>query len=223
MTKRDSYIVFLNNRYNKRDSEFYLKLIRGKTTIAADGGVRFFLKNKIKPDILIGDFDSAPKLTKQFKEGIEIIEYPVRKDKTDSQLAVELALERGAKTIDLVGALSVGEIDHTLSNILLLKLIKEKSRRKKTKVTARILNRLTKIMLLEDETAVIEGKKDDYFSVIPLSGGAKIEYEGMSYPAPKGKLVVGDSLPLRNRLLKNRTEVTARGTMLAVVSSGVKN
>ena len=223
MTSRNSYIIFLNNRYHKRDFDFYRKLLRGKVTVAADGGVKFFLKNKIKPDILIGDFDSAPRLSADYKKGIEIIAYPERKNKTDSQLAVELAIERGAKAIDLAGALSVSEIDHTLSNILILKLIKDMAHRKKRRVDVRIISPTTKIILLENETMVIDGNKGDYFSVIPLSGGAGIEYEGMSYPAPAGNLILGDSLPLRNRLLKKRTEVTARGTMLVVVTSGAKN
>ncbi len=222
MSKKSAYIVFLNNRYDKEDSPFYLKRLRGKTTIAADGGIRFFKMNKIKPDILIGDFDSSPRLAKEYLEEIEVINYPVRKNKTDSQLAVELAVERGAKSIEICGALSTDEIDHTLCNIFLLKLLKSMAKKHRRRIEARIVTPDSTIILLENETRIIEGIRGDYFSVIPLTGGGRVGYAGMAYPPPPGALQVGDSFPLRNRLMKRRTEVTAKGAMLVVIGSGAK-
>ncbi len=125
MKSLSKYIIFLHNKYPANDNKFYLKRLKSCTTVAADGGVRFFKKNNLKPDILIGDFDSAPKLSVEYLKEIEVIRYPSRKDKTDSQLALELAMERGAKDIEICGAVSDSEIDHSLANIFLLILVAE--------------------------------------------------------------------------------------------------
>ena len=63
MKKLDKYILFLNNKYLSNDKDFYLDNLKSKTTVAVDGGIRFFLRNRIYPDLLIGDFDSTPPMS----------------------------------------------------------------------------------------------------------------------------------------------------------------
>ena len=52
--------------------------------IAADGGYNHLLNLDIKPDIVLGDFDSLGFVP----ETSEIIKHPVKKDDTDTLLAV---------------------------------------------------------------------------------------------------------------------------------------
>lgn len=83
--------------------------------IGADRGYLTLVENQIKPDIAIGDFDS-------YKGKIQcenIIKYPVKKDFTDSALAIEKAMSMGYKKIVVYGAIG-GLLDHTLANIALL-------------------------------------------------------------------------------------------------------
>ena len=83
--------------------------------IGADRGYLTLVENQIKPDIAIGDFDS-------YKGKIQcenIIKYPVKKDFTDSALAIEKAISMGYKKIVVYGAIG-GLLDHTLANIALL-------------------------------------------------------------------------------------------------------
>lgn len=83
--------------------------------IGADRGYLTLVENQIKPDIVIGDFDS-------YKGKIQcenIIKYPVKKDFTDSALAIEKAISMGYKQIVVYGAIG-GLLDHTLANIALL-------------------------------------------------------------------------------------------------------
>jgi len=83
--------------------------------IAADRGYFHCVNNNIKPDVVIGDFDS-------YNGEIDcdnIIRYPVKKDYTDSKLAVEYAILKGYSTIHIYGAIG-GHLDHTLANISLL-------------------------------------------------------------------------------------------------------
>lgn len=80
--------------------------------IAADQGYDVALSLGVTPDLVIGDFDSrgeAPDVE-------DVIRLPIRKDDTDVQHAVELALERGYHDFILYGAVG-GKLDHTMANI----------------------------------------------------------------------------------------------------------
>ncbi len=224
MKKTEKYILFLNNRYSAKDNSYYLKNLKGKTTVAIDGGIRFFIKNKIRPDILIGDFDSAPKLSNKYLKNIEVIRHSAKKDKTDSQLAVELALDRGANNIEICGALSNSEIDHTLGNIFLLELVnKFKSKRKKNQpdLSATIIDAAKKIFLIKNESVEIKGKPGDFISIIPLEDSCFVDFGGLAYPPPPSsrKLLVGDSLTLRNRFKNKRARIEVSGKFIIVAYS----
>ena len=133
------YILFLSNRYTSKENLFYLGLLPGRVKVAVDGGVRFFLKNKVIPDILIGDFDSSPPLSEKYRSNVETIIHRREKDKTDAHLALELAMKRGAKEIIICGAISVDEIDHTLGNIFLLQQVNDFNRCHNKNINAEIL------------------------------------------------------------------------------------
>ncbi len=224
MAKSDGkYILFLYHRYSARDNAFYLRMLRGKTTIAVDGGVRFFRKNKLTPDILIGDFDSSPRLPKTYLERIEVITHPARKDKTDCQLALELALVRGAREIDICGAVSVTELDHTLGNILLLELAHRIGKKHGRDSIVRLVSPHWTARLVVDNTVTFQGSPGDILSLVPLSAGCRVDYTGLDFPAPETTLPVGGSLTLRNRFVSRRARVTIRGRLLVIVSRERKN
>ena len=62
--------------------------------IACDGGVRHLQKLGIKPDVIIGDMDSIEpaQLASYSAQGVKIIKYPANKDFTDTELALDYAL-----------------------------------------------------------------------------------------------------------------------------------
>lgn len=83
--------------------------------IAADKGYEQLKKSGYRPNVVIGDFDSyVGKINCE-----NIIKYPVKKDDTDSALAVEYAINHGYKNIVIYGAIG-GTLDHTIANISLL-------------------------------------------------------------------------------------------------------
>ena len=83
--------------------------------IGADRGYLVLEKNGIKPNVVIGDFDSY--------EGEivcdNIIRFPIKKDFTDSELSIKYAIENGYKNIKIYGAIG-GALDHTIANLSLL-------------------------------------------------------------------------------------------------------
>ena len=72
--------------------------------IAANGGLSNLLKIGMKPDIVIGDMDSTSLNRWVNEKQIEFITYRVEKDKTDTELAIELAIEgmHGGRKVDYI-------------------------------------------------------------------------------------------------------------------------
>ena len=85
--------------------------------IAADGGLRHTQTLGIRPDVILGDFDSlgyAP-------EGANV--FPVEKDDTDAMLAVRRGLAMGCREFLLYGSLNGPRLDHTIANFQTLQYL----------------------------------------------------------------------------------------------------
>ena len=80
--------------------------------IACDRGYAYAERLGIVPDLIVGDFDSAP----QPETDIPIELLPTRKDDTDTMRAARRAIERGYKNIAVCCAFG-GRLDHTMANI----------------------------------------------------------------------------------------------------------
>ncbi len=79
--------------------------------LCADAGYTLAQRVGVKPDLVLGDFDSA-----ESPEGLKAIRYPVEKDDTDTMLCVRWALENGYRRILLVGGLG-GRFGHSMANV----------------------------------------------------------------------------------------------------------
>ncbi len=91
--------------------------------IGADQGAYILAKNEIPFDLAVGDFDSVSKSELEHikKYAKNINEYPIKKDYTDTHLAIIIAQEQGYDEIVIYGGL--GErLDHTFANVHLLTL-----------------------------------------------------------------------------------------------------
>lgn len=100
--------------FNKKD---------GDLVIAADGGFLYLKNIGLKPDIVLGDFDSLGYVP-EF-DG-KIIKHPVMKDDTDTMLAVKTGLEMGFERFVLYGCAG-RRLDHTLANLQALSYIANNS------------------------------------------------------------------------------------------------
>jgi len=92
--------------------------------IAADGGYTNLQKLGIKPNLLIGDFDSLDVIPK----GEKIIQLPKEKNDTDTIYAVKLGIDKGYKKIVIYGGIG-GRLDHTIANIQTLAYIAKQGAR----------------------------------------------------------------------------------------------
>ena len=111
----------------RSDSGALTWLDRCDRIVCADGGARHLRRLGRLPDLLVGDLDSAQPddVAWMTRQGVELHQYPVAKDATDSELAVLAALEfldkqadRVAQELVLLGAFG-SRPDHVLANQLL--------------------------------------------------------------------------------------------------------
>jgi thiamine pyrophosphokinase len=91
------------------------ELVRGaRLVIAADGGARHAAPLGLTIDLWVGDFDSSDDLSLSAPRQT----FPPEKDKTDLELALDIAKERGATRALVLGAFG-GRFDHALAIALM--------------------------------------------------------------------------------------------------------
>lgn len=141
--------------------------------ICADGGYVHAQKLGIIPDVWLGDGDSLVGVEVKAKEKQV---FPVKKDYTDTDLAVMEALKRNFNEIVIIGALG-GRLDHEFSHFCLLKKILDKGAKG---VLVNEKNEIT--MEKESFTVVPDGRK--YISFFPFGGDVEnFTVKGLCYEA----------------------------------------
>lgn len=183
--------------------------------ICADGGVRHAFALGLTPDLVIGDLDSAgPVLAAEVQaRGIPIRRMPVEKDQTDTHLAVEEALARGAGEILLVGATG-SRLDHTLSNLLLLPVISRRA-------DVTILDSSNIIQVLRPGVRLrVQAVPGSYLSLVPLTPEVTgVEVQGVKWPLHDATLRWGESLGVSNVILGEAAEVAVQQGCLLVIQA----
>lgn len=96
-----------------------LRVEDGDLLIAADGGYDILTKAGYKPNILIGDLDSIAKTP---SDDTEILKFDVRKDDSDTLLAIKYGMSKGYKNFTLYGVIG-GRLDHTVASLQALAYI----------------------------------------------------------------------------------------------------
>ena len=179
------------------DVDFLISYIKNTDLfICADGGARYARVLSVKPDVLLGDFDSLDEDTLNYFKtiGTKIFRYPVAKDYTDTQLAIDKAIEMGSNEMVLLGVIG-SRLDHTLANISMLYYLYERG------VKAEIVNENNRIILLKGKN-VLKGKKGGTISFIPFLGDVKkITLRGFYYNLDEAELPKDISLGISNIFL----------------------
>ena len=186
--------VFLDGDYG--DPAWYRALAaRAGIVLAADGGARFLIGAGVRPDAVIGDFDSLGEADTErlLAQGVELLRHPVRKDVTDGELAVDEALRRGAGELALAGA--TGALDHTLGHLAILRRLAARG------VAARLVApRLAATVLVSPAAATLAAPAGTRVSLVPLGADARVTLSGLEYPLHAGVLPADACLGLGNHV-----------------------
>ena len=184
------------------------KIPDGAFVIAADGGLAHLYKNRVKPDVLLGDFDSLDlseicgsakrcnfadcKELKEFLSGTEILTYPCEKDDTDMRLSYKVGLSNGCDEFHIYGG-SGGREDHTFANYCLLLEAKNDGNR------AFLYGNHYKITVVKNEKINLFGKVGKTVSAFAFGSSAEgVSIKGLKYEAENLSLSAYSSLCVSN-------------------------
>ena len=179
--------------------------------IGVDGGSRHLRPLDVRPHLAVGDMASIPQnLLQDYRQaGVELHLHPPKKDATDLELALELALARGATRISILGGTG-GRLDHTLGNLFLL------SRCLPAGVPARIMDQ-EQCVHLTDQSLTISGAIGDTLSLLPATPEAcGVSLSGLEYPLSDATLTFGTSWGMSNVFVETQATVTLRSGRLFV-------
>ncbi|MBQ2184968.1 MAG: thiamine diphosphokinase [Lachnospiraceae bacterium] len=161
--------------------------------VYCDGGLKHMEKLGVKPNLIVGDFDSHenPHMDS------ETIVLPCEKDDTDTCHALKVCIERGFKDFLFIGC--IGErMDHTMGNVSLLIMLKEKG------LSGIMLDDYSEISIVKDEECIDDSFS--YFSLITLSDISEgITIKNAKYPLENASLKSGFQLGISNEVIKGKT------------------
>ena len=188
--------------------------------IAADGGASALERLSRRPDLLVGDLDSADAGLVQRLEaaGVEVRRHPTDKEATDTELAVDAALVAGATEVVILGALGGRRLDHELANLLLLADAHLGS------IDTRIVHGPTTTRLLPGgRTARLAGAPGGLVSLLPIGGDAVgVTTAGLRWTLDGATLPLGASRGVSNEILTIPASVSLEHGQLLLVETDME-
>lgn len=165
--------------------------------IAADAGYAHARRLGLEPDLLLGDYDSAPRPP----AGARTLCLPAEKDDTDTHYAARQALARGADEVVILGGLG-GRLDHTLANLQTLIFLAQRGAHA---VLADVDDEITALL---PGTHTVPARRDWYLSVFSAGGCARgVTLEGLKYPLQNATLTHAFPVGVSNEFLGARAVV----------------
>lgn len=187
----------------------------GSRKICVDGGIRHFKELGIDPDTIIGDLDSADReFVEYFKSrGAEVLKYPSKKDKTDTEIAVEYAAESGASEILLLGSTG-SRIDHMMGNISLLHRLKARN------IEAKIVDEGNEIRIISGKCEMKRDGNYRYVSLIPYGGEVNgVTLRGFEYELTGHDFSASDTLGISNEIAGEKAYISIDSGEMMLIRS----
>ena len=174
--------------------------------IGVDRGLKFLYDHEIKPDYIVGDFDSVPKgLVDYYREeaDVPIREFNPVKDASDTEIALRLCLGLNRKEIWILGGTG-NRIDHLWANIQCLQIALDAG------ADARIVDSHNQIRLLDKGiTLKREEAFGKYFSLFPMELPVDaLTITGAKYPLKNHFLKPDDSLCVSNEFELDEVKIS---------------
>lgn len=175
------------------------ELLDNKLVIACDGGLWHIDKLGIKPDVLIGDFDSVSvELLEKYKD-VKRLTYPTDKNYTDTELAIKYLCEIGIKGGTMYGATG-GRLDHTFGNVYLLKKAYEWG------FDLVIKDNIQEVYFIKNQKKLYS-QSGRYLSILPLDDVKCGASCGLKYQLNNLKFSIGDTLSISNIVIEEEVEI----------------
>lgn len=174
--------------------------------IAADGGLKHTQALGIRPDVILGDFDSLGFVPEDSRV------FPVEKDDTDMMLAIRLGLERGCREFFLYGGMDGPRLDHTVANLQALSYLTEHG------AFGWLIGRDYIATCLKNGRLIFPAEAEGILSVFCQgSDAAGVYLRGLQYPLTDTALSAHFPLGVSNHFIGQEATVEVRqGTLLCL-------
>ena len=182
--------------------------------IVVDGALEVTHRLQLQPDYIVGDFDTVDQSLLECYDKKIIFRHPPEKDQTDTELAIETALQAGCESVLFFGATG-SRLDHSLANIFLLQSLLKQN------VSAAILNENNKLYL-KNKSFSIERKHayGDFFSLLPLTETVEqVTLKGFKYPVQSLTFYREQTLGISNEITEEEAIVEFTKGIFIVVES----
>ena len=177
--------------------------------IFCDSGLRHQEGLGVRPDLIIGDFDSWEDPHAQ----VETIVLPRAKDDTDTVFAAKEAVKRGFDDFLLIGAMG-GRLDHTLANVYCLLWLRNRG------ASARAADDWSEMtVILPGETAEIPPSYP-FFSLVSIKGDASgVTVKNALFPLEDGVITSEYQYAVSNEPLPGKTALVTltSGALLLIM------
>ena len=178
--------------------------------IAADSGYAYCEKEHLRPDLVVGDFDSLG-FVPDFPD---IVQMPVEKDDTDTLHAIRIGLAKGYRRFAIYGGTGGKRADHTLANIQCLLFLHRHDAR------GVIFGKDIVFRGIFNETISFSTDAKGDLSVFCLDGEAHgVTIQGMKYELTDATLTSDFPLGCSNSFLGTASSITVNNGSLILVYS----
>lgn len=185
--------------------------------IAVDKGLEALHALNITPNHIVGDFDSVNQtILAYYQNHSGVIQHPYqpKKDNTDTDIALNLAIDLQSSHITIIGALG-NRMDHSLANIHILVNALE------AHIPCEIIDTHNRIYLVNNSHNI---KKEEaygkYISLIPLTSLVEgLTLTGFQYPLANATLSFGKSLGVSNEITNTTASIQLKKGILIVIES----
>jgi thiamine pyrophosphokinase len=196
------------------DKRFLREIMRADMRIGVDRGAAWLLKQKVIPDVAIGDFDSVTKRQLQsLKQKVKtVIEYPQNKDATDLELAVDYAIGLKPKQVVIFGGIGT-RFDHTWAGIHLLMRLSSYN------IYGYIVDNFNEICIVRRVLRMKPLENFRYISIFPLIKNATVTLTGFRYPVERQTFMYGSTLGVSNEIIAKQARIEIHQGIVLVIRS----
>ncbi len=192
---------------------FPMSFKKADFVIACDAGYVHAMNAKIKPDLLVSDFDS---FSGPIDASVEILSAPTQKDESDTMLALREAIRRGYDDIMLVGATG-GRIDHMYANFQLLSYAAENG------AICYIVDAHHQIFAIKSSSVRVRQGKWKWISVFAAGSEARgVTLKGLKYSLDDAILSPSNPMGVSNEFISEEAIVSVEQGILLIMLTDLK-
>ena len=179
--------------------------------ICADKGWQNAVKNGIKPDMIVGDFDSSP-YPEDTDASVTVL--PVVKDDTDTFHIARYIIENGFTDVLMLGLMGGKRIEHTIANLQTLVYFA------KNRVNATAMDRYSTIMAIENGAITLPDMPGKFFSLFSMGDRAEgVSIKGAKYPLENYTITNFYPIGISNEFISETVEISVTdGSLLLTIT-----